>query len=89
MRTGGRHPLYLTMKDRAHRPERVIFARRLVFLRTLAGLKQEQVATQLGYTPSTVANWERGLAMPRATDIVALCKALRCTPNALFDWGNT
>lgn len=37
------------------------------------GLSQKQAAEQLGVDPSTLSKWERGISMPKANQIDALC----------------
>lgn len=41
-------------------------------LRESAGMTQLQLANELGVTPSTVYNWERGRNEPKASQLKAL-----------------
>jgi transcriptional regulator with XRE-family HTH domain len=43
-------------------------------LREAAGMTQLELATQIGVTPSTVYNWERGRNEPKATQLRALAR---------------
>lgn len=36
-------------------------------------LSQKQAAEQLGVDPSTLSKWERGISMPKANQIDAIC----------------
>ena len=41
--------------------------------RTNAGYSQEEAATILKISPYTLSNWERGISMPKANQIDAIC----------------
>ena len=41
-------------------------------------LKQVELADRLNVRASTLNNWETGVAEPRARDLPAIAKALRC-----------
>ncbi len=43
-------------------------------LRDAKGLTQLEVAYQLGVTPATVSNWERGVYEPKVTQLRALAR---------------
>lgn len=53
--------------------------RTLADLRKAAKLTQLELAVRLGVTPSTVYNWERGMAEPRARQLGLLAEALGVT----------
>ena len=42
------------------------------------GLKQKELAEMLNVTAPTLANWETGVAEPRAKDLPGIAKALNC-----------
>ena len=54
-------------------------------LREKKGISQLQLATATNVDRSTVAKWEGAGVFPRADKIPAICKALSCTPNDLFN----
>lgn len=45
----------------------------------------EQVADKLDVHPNAVRRWERGQAEPTASNLIALSKLYRCTPEYLLD----
>ena len=53
-------------------------------LRTKAGLLQSDIAKALGVDRSTVAKWETGIGMPRASQLPKLAKTLGCSISELF-----
>ncbi len=57
---------------------------RIAQRRTEMGLSQEKLAESIGVNRNTVMRIENGEHAPRADRIVALCDALRMTPNELF-----
>ncbi|MEQ9001417.1 MAG: helix-turn-helix transcriptional regulator [Coleofasciculus sp. B1-GNL1-01] len=56
-------------------------------LRMLQNLTQQELADVLGVTQDTVANWERGRAVPRLTvsQFKTLLAVLKVTPEELPD----
>jgi transcriptional regulator with XRE-family HTH domain len=80
------HPAHVESMARAQRPHRKAFAENLVNLRIRARLTQPQVAERMGKVQATYSKWETGYGTPKLHDIVALCVALGCTPNQLFEW---
>jgi len=54
--------------------------------RIQAGLKQEDLAQQLGKSKSVISNWERGENRPDADTIAKICAILNVTPNELLGW---
>lgn len=56
---------------------------RLAILRHERGLSLSAVAREIGVTPMTVLNWERG-AEPRGEHMVALCRFYNCEPSVLW-----
>lgn len=59
----------------------------LMKLRTLRFITQKELADALGVTENTVANWERGRAIPRLTpaQFKTLLKVLQITAEELPD----
>ncbi|MBN4004761.1 helix-turn-helix transcriptional regulator [Nostoc sp. LPT] len=59
----------------------------LMRLRTLRHITQKELADALGVTENTVANWERGRAIPKLTpsQFKALLKVLQITADELPD----
>ncbi|MBO7170422.1 MAG: helix-turn-helix domain-containing protein [Clostridia bacterium] len=49
-----------------------------------AGLTQLELAEKMGITDRAVSKWERGLAMPDSSIMLALCKVLDITVNDLL-----
>ena len=54
--------------------------------RIFRGLKQQDIAEELGRTKSVISNWERGENSPDVESCEKLCKLLQVTPNELFGW---
>jgi len=56
-------------------------------LRTLRFITQKELADALGVTKNTVANWERGRAVPRLTPVQykTLLNMLQISPEELPD----
>lgn len=52
--------------------------------RKKAGLTQMQLSEQLGITDKAVSKWERGIAMPDTSIMLALCDTLGITVNELL-----
>lgn len=59
----------------------------LMRLRTLRHITQKELADALGVTENTVANWERGRAVPKLTPVQykTLLKILEITSDELPD----
>lgn len=55
--------------------------------RTHAGLRQEDIAAELGIDRSTVAKWEAGESLPRADKLPQLARLLNCTVDELLGDG--
>ena len=54
-------------------------------LRIKSGLKQKEVAKQLGYsTPQFISNWERGISSPPVKTIKQLAHIYKTSPEKLF-----
>lgn len=53
-------------------------------LRQAAKFTQLELAVKLGVTPSTVYNWERGTAEPRARQLGLLAQALGVTADEVL-----
>lgn len=52
--------------------------------RKKCGMKQEDLAKELGVDRSSVAKWETGKAMPRAKMLRKIAKVLNCTLDDLL-----
>jgi transcriptional regulator with XRE-family HTH domain len=48
-------------------------------------LTQEELGQQVGVSKQAVNNWENDRRLPRANDIVALCRVLGCTSDYLLE----
>jgi len=54
-------------------------------LRIKAGLKQKDVAKELGYSsPQFISNWERGISSPPVKIIKELANLYKTSPDKLF-----
>lgn len=60
------------------------FAERLRAARAAADMTQGTVASALGYTAQTIANWERDRTEPCATDLARLAALYRVTADWLL-----
>ena len=65
---------------------RTPFAASLYSSRKRLRLTQSQAGKLIGVQDTTIADWERGYAVPRVQKIVALCIAFKISPNELFGW---
>lgn len=54
--------------------------------RVKVGLKQEELAVQLGKSKSVISNWERGDNMPDVVSVEKMCNIFGITPNDFYDW---
>lgn len=52
--------------------------------RARCGLTMKQVAESVGVHPNAVSRWESGEAEPSSSNLVALCKLYRCSPEYLL-----
>lgn len=57
---------------------------RIESMRGYRRMTQEELGGMVGVTKATVSNWEKGRRVPRADDIVRLCRALECTSDYLL-----
>lgn len=57
---------------------------RIKELRENAGIRQKDLAEQLGVVQACVANWENEVYLPRTRQLPALASALGCSINELF-----
>ena len=62
------------------------FGRNLAAAMDRAGVTPPMLARMTGTSRSTVYNWRSGTSMPSVQALVAVCRALGCTPNDLT-WG--
>ncbi len=58
--------------------------RRIRILRERACMTQEELASRIGVTTSSVGNYEREVSHPREEALYRLFDALGCEPNELF-----
>lgn len=61
-----------------------VFARNLVAARKRSGLSQRALANEIGASPNSVVEWEKGKSSPTLTSVVKLAKALEIPPEALL-----
>lgn len=59
---------------------------RLEVLRKALGMRQRDVAEEVGVTIQAVSQWEAGVKIPTDKHKIALCKVLGCTITELIDW---
>ena len=52
--------------------------------RVNAGYSQEDAAILLNISPYTLSNWERGISMPKANQIDAICDLYKVTFDMLI-----
>lgn len=62
---------------------------RLIKLRKLAGLSQEEVADKLEVTRQTVSKWETGQSSPDLDKVLPLCSLYNVTPDELLHDGGS
>lgn len=60
-------------------------AMRIKTLRESANLTQVQLADKLGVLPTTVSNWETGVALPKTTILPQLAETLGCSIDELYE----
>lgn len=53
--------------------------------RKRAGMKQTELAEQMGTVQSTISMWENGTSLPTADKLPKLARVLGCTIDELFD----
>lgn len=58
---------------------------RIKSLRESANLTQVQLADSLGVLPTTISNWETGVALPKTAILPQLAEALSCTVDELYE----
>ena len=64
--------------------DRTASGNRIRLYRERAGLSQVELAERAGLKPSTVSNWEQGLAYPQYRGIKILCKIFGCSADDLL-----
>ena len=52
--------------------------------RELSKLSQREIAVLLDIAQAHYWNWEKGLSLPNAKQIIKLCQIFQCSPNDLF-----
>ena len=62
----------------------MIIISRLKIKREEAQLTQEEVASRIGVEQNTVSQWEKGVRIPRASNLIALAKLFNCTVDELL-----
>ena len=58
---------------------------RIASMRGYRRLNQETLGGLVGVTKATVSNWENDRRIPRANELVSLCRALECTSDYLLE----
>ena len=66
---------------------KTIFAKKLLKLRTDAGLTQSELGDKLSYSDKTVSKWERGEAIPDATVWKKISRIFGISVDSLLDDG--
>lgn len=61
------------------------FGKRLKKIRNTLGMTQEELANLAGFKVSAISHFETGIRDPSLRNIVRICRALHCKPNALID----
>ena len=56
----------------------------LAAARVNAGMKQTDVAREIGVVKETVSNWERGKTSPTATTLLRLCELYKAPLDAII-----
>ena len=56
----------------------------LAAARVNAGMKQTNVAREIGVVKETVSNWERGKTSPTATTLLRLCELYKAPLDAII-----
>lgn len=59
--------------------------RRIMFVRGVRRMTQEELGRRVGVSKQTVCNWEADYRSPDASKIRLLCKALDCTADYLLE----
>jgi len=59
-------------------------ANRIYELRKEANISQKVLAKQVGVTQKAIDFWEKGINEPKASYIIGLCNALKCSPSYLL-----
>lgn len=65
---------------------RIEISKNLILFIKAKDMTQKELATKIGVKPQAVNNWCKGIREPSAEMLIALCKALDCTPNDLLGW---
>ncbi len=61
------------------------FSYKLKQIRLTLGLSQVDLAKMSGLQPSAISHFETGKRSPSLKNLIRLCRALHCKPNALID----
>ena len=61
------------------------FAKKLLFLRTQAGMTQSELGDKLSYSDKTVSKWERGEAIPDATVLKKISRIFSVSVDSLLE----
>jgi putative transcriptional regulator len=60
------------------------FGDKLQRMREAARLSQDDLASKAGLSLRSIQNWEQGHRIPKAAALLALSKALQCSPEKLL-----
>ena len=58
----------------------------MYYLRLMHQYSISHLAKLVGYSPNTLANWERGDISPNADAVEKLCEIYEISPNQIFGW---
>lgn len=67
---------------------KTIFAKKLLKLRTDAGMTQSELGDKLSYSDKTISKWERGEAIPDAAVLKKISRIFRISVDNLLDNDN-
>lgn len=62
---------------------------RIVLIRKLRGMTQEELSEKMGVPRTTLNNWELGVRRLHADNLPALCSALNCSSDTLLGIDNS
>ena len=62
----------------------VAWNKKIIILRTMMGLTQEELAEAIGTTKKNIWLWETGKTDPRKVSKRAICRALESTEEEIF-----
>lgn len=63
-----------------------MFGEKMKEARLLKGYRQNELASQISVSNTTVNNWERNISKPDLETLTRICKVLDVSPNYFFDF---